>query len=75
MMYRKTTFVLLIIAVSTRSLAVKTAEVTLNENTLVVNNYVELSINNRHTLAIDKCEATKFTWQVSQWLIENSENN
>ena len=71
---RKASSVLLVIGVSTRSLAVRVAEVNLNEDVLEISKYVEFSLTNRRTLAINKFEATQFVFQISQWLIEHEDD-
>ena len=68
MLHRKAINVLLVIAVSTRALAVQTAEVCLDR--LHINRYVEFSLTSRRTLDIDKLEAEEYVWQISRWLIE-----
>ena len=66
MHHRKASNVLLIIAVSTRALAVQTAEVCLEGDRLHINRYVEFSLTSRRTLDIDKLEAEEFVWQISK---------
>ena len=68
MLFRKASNSILVIAVSTRELAVQTAEVCLEGDGIIINKYVEFSLTCRRTLDIDKQEAEEFVWQTSQWL-------
>ena len=70
MLYRKASNVMLVIAVSTQCLTVKTAQVRLNGESLELEKYVEFSLTSRRTLSVDQAEASEFVWQLSEWLIE-----
>ena len=72
MLFGKASSTVLVIAVASRSLAIRTAEVkfTGDNDNLNITKFVEFSLTNRRTLEIDLSEASEFVWQVSQWLIE-----
>ena len=70
MLHRKASNIILVVAVSTQCLSVKTAQVRLEGDTLEINKYVEFSLTNRRTLSMNRSEAAQFVWQLSQWLIE-----
>lgn len=73
MMSRKAASILLVVAVATKSLDIKTAEVCLKEGRLNVNKFVQFSLTTARTNDLDRIEAGEFVWQLSQWMVENCE--
>ena len=72
MLCRKASNRILVVAVSTQCLSVKTVQAYLNaSDSLELEKYVEFSLTNRRTLTLDQAEASEFVWQLSQWLIEH----